>query len=88
MAEIITPDRFFLVKPAPLPSGKCCNRWNSRHGEASNPHFRPMPPKRSDRKETSQKVGGPGVEFLRPFRVRWIMEWPYTSAALLPRRRS
>ena len=33
-----TPERFFSVQPAPLPLGKNCNRWNSRHGEASNPH--------------------------------------------------
>ena len=72
---------------SPLPSGKCCDRWNSRHGEASNPHFRPMPPKCSDRKETSQKVGGPRGD-LGPFRARWIVEWPCTSAALLPRQRS
>jgi len=62
-----------LVKPVPatVSSGKCCDRWNSRHGEASNPHFRPRPPKCSDRKETSQNVGGPRSD-LGPFRARWL----------------
>ena len=41
-------------------SGKCCSRWNSRHGEASNPHFRPMPPKPPGRKQTCQRLAAPG----------------------------
>ena len=38
------PERFSLVKPAPATVGKMLQSLGSRHGEASNPHFRLMPP--------------------------------------------
>ena len=69
-------------------SGKCCNRWNSRHGEASNPHFRPMPPKPPGRKKTCLQVGGPSLKTWGRFGLLDRRRRPCTSTALLPRRRS
>jgi hypothetical protein len=57
--KVIAPDRFFLVKPAPLPSGKCCNRWNRKLGDTSNPRFRPDAPVAPGREKTCPQVDGP-----------------------------
>jgi hypothetical protein len=53
-------------------SGKCYNRWNSGHDEASNPHFRPMPPKPRPEGDL-QRLAALGSS-LGPFRACWIVK--------------
>jgi hypothetical protein len=73
---------FYSVKPAhAIRRENVVNRWNRRLGDASNPRFRPMPPKPPGREVGPQSVWG-------RFGSRWIVEWPCTSTASLPRQSS
>lgn len=58
----IHESRFFLVKPAPLPSGKCLQSLEPRAWQGVDSRFRPMPPKPPGRKKTCLQVGGPSLK--------------------------
>ena len=79
--------RFRLVKRPAAIVGKCYNRWNSgpwRGVESSLPADAP----KTLAGRRPPQVGGPGVGSLGPFRARWIVKWPCTSAALALRQMS